>query len=115
MTDLIPIDHLSFPDQRITAWSANSNIVRIRLSGAFLLTVIDVPVELTIAEWSSFQSRSFHDGHWSYSKNFEPLKDICECSLSSDPVILRGFGAQSGKWLEHCFHQGRVRAFTAQP
>jgi len=57
-----------------------------------------------LKNWQSLQIRTYHpQNHWSElpADTTDFLKDICEVDFAGHCISLRGFGSQSGQWLEY--------------
>lgn len=99
MIELAPLGELSFPDAQVMMWVANDELIHIQLDNGFLFARIETSIDLFISGWHSISSQAVQDGQWVRRSEVEPLKDICECVLTSHPIILRGFGSTSGLWI----------------
>ena len=108
-SDLMPLTFdvfsLSFPDERVIAMRLDkpSRVLELDLTGAWSTTRIG-PGTLKFRDWHEVIQRRFEHSanHWQLVQSGleEPIKDICELEVTSERIIVRGFGVQSGSWLE---------------
>ncbi|GEM_PF-1819882 len=102
------LKYLSFPDVRVIDMQFTADVLVIWLDGAWLETSQSgesfKSCHLVLKNWQTLQIRTYDpQNHWSElsadTRDF--LKDICEADFAEHCVNLRGFGSQSGQWLEY--------------
>jgi hypothetical protein len=113
MTTVNKIADLSFPDMDALDMNIDRTvrIMTVSMSGAW----IEGPVaagDLVISEWESVRQRRFE-----YEKNMwfdipcedeEGFKDISEFECDDHQITMRGFGKESGAWLEMVVKGGKA-------
>lgn len=104
---------LSFPDCMVAGFSLDvgAGEAVVAMSGAWLDGALNNPIgpgRLAISGWSSLICRTFDHaaGTWVPSSAVEPLKDICEAEFGEELIVMRGFSAASGLWIELKFLGG---------
>lgn len=114
---LEPIRELSFPDEQVMTWAEREKSLEFSVSGAHCLTAIDSLVLVQLRDWDACSGFRYMPDkpHQPVFSPLEPLREICEAEFSSSAVVLRGFGAVSGHWLEYTFVGTSCRAYVAGP
>ena len=112
-----PISELSFPDEQVVTWTEARNSLEFSVSGAHCMKAIDSPVLVKLHDWSAYTGFRYPLGqpHQPVHLPLEPLCEICEAEFSISTVVLRGFGAISGHWLEYTFVGVSCQAHLAGP
>jgi len=113
MTSISNSADLSFPDQDVVGMRIDreNSIAVLSMTGAWL----NGPVgkgDLILSHWRALQQRRFASGKNLWLEiphgSEEPLKDICEFIIDDDIICLRGFGKNSGEWIEMRFNGGQA-------
>jgi len=102
------LNRLSFPDNQVLDMQLTENMLVILLNGAWLETTRQGELfnscYLVLKNWQDLYIRRYDiEEQWSELSmdTTDFLKDICEAEFSEKQVTLRGFGSQSGLWLEY--------------
>lgn len=100
------LDELSFPDCDVLEMRLDHGSRRISfvMSGAWIPAGSIASGDLIISDWETFRQRRYDltRGGWVDTPigQEEPLKDIPEFLVEGNEIVLRGFGAISGEWVE---------------
>jgi kynureninase len=105
------LKQLSFPDAQVTDMQllAIEKVLVILLDGAWLETAQNgeslKSCHLVIKNWETLRIQAYNHTQKCWFNlpidTTDLLKDICEAEFSANSVHLRGFGTQSGQWLEY--------------
>ena len=109
---------VSFPDENIVSWSLSEEHLQIELTGVFIEKPISGICEMQLANWSNIKVNRFNNKsnqHATIDSDYEPLKDICEFVATPQKIVLKGFGANQGEWLEYTFTNPSVEIRYSAP
>ena len=96
---------LSFPDRDVVAMHIDRvrRTLSIRTTGAWTDRALGAGA-LVIEGWTFLLQRRYDAQQKSWSEippgDEEPLKDLPDCEFGNEEIALRGFGKQSGQWVE---------------
>jgi hypothetical protein len=105
------LKELSFPDSKVECMEINNQdkTARIELNSAYLSCKggVRLPAcDVQIKQWHSLSAKLYKASmeRWETLEEdcIESLTDICEFEYGDD-VVFRGFGEESGQWIEIVF------------
>jgi len=110
--ELDEINRLSFPDFNVLEIQFDPKIkyLYIKIDGAWFETENSKGKELKegtmrFHSWENIILKKYdiNCSKWILiaATEFEPIKDICEFQITKKNIYLRGFGKQSGLWVEY--------------
>ncbi len=97
-----PTSEHSFPDATVTAWRLSDALLEVEVSDVFFDGCLRGPAKIAfpLIQPATAMSYDHSSNRWTEEKKEEALKDICEFHYKSEShYSLRGFGAESGRWL----------------
>lgn len=106
------IKHISFPDFKVISIRIDikNKVLNLSVEGIWIENKSGIGKELgsnvfNFIAWKEFQIRKNSENLTEWvnvsTENFEGLKDICEFQLLGEEIYLKGFGNQSGLWVEY--------------
>ena len=106
MSNTHRLNELSFPDYCVTEMRIDHAARRalFEMTGAWIATGSLGGGELMICGWETLHQRRYDMAEKTWVDiplgKEEPLKDIPELLVDGDQIVMRGFGAITGEWVE---------------
>ena len=112
-------DKISFPDCSVKtiSYDLENKIVVVKIDGINIdnfFTGQTKECVITLTQWNKFEILEYHNNKYKKLKirNIDLLKDICESKISSDQMVLKGFGKLSGHWIEYHLSKPNIKIET---